>query len=204
MPIAAAITDRVNSSREPVLATCISIQGSTRRPATSITVTKPATSNKVLPRVYHSGSAPSSTTVPPSTPAKGGSSTSTSTVARSSTTSQPTAMRPFIESRMPRDSNALSSTTVLAQDSDRPKISPAPKLQPHHMATPRPSAVASPICTTAPGKAIFFTASKSSREKCRPTPNISSITPISESCEASATSATKPGVEGPRRMPAKR
>ncbi len=45
-----------------------------------------------------------------------------------------------------------------------------------------PSAVAIAICTTAPGMAIRFTASRSRSEKCRPTPNISSITPISDNC----------------------
>ena len=67
-----------------------------------------------------------------------------------------------------------------------------------------PSSVAMVICTTAPGSAMRFTASRSSSEKCRPTPNISSITPISESCAAIPTSATKPGVAGPMRMPARR
>ena len=47
-----------------------------------------------------------------------------------------------------------------------------------------PSSVATAICTSAPGSAILRTASRSSSEKCRPTPNISSITPISASCAA--------------------
>jgi len=67
-----------------------------------------------------------------------------------------------------------------------------------------PSSVAMPICTTAPVTATRLTASRSSSEKCRPTPNISSITPISDSCEAMAMSATKPGVAGPMAMPASR
>ena len=72
------------------------------------------------------------------------------------------------------------------------------------MAAPMPSSVATVICTTAPGTAMRRTASRSSSEKCSPTPNISSITPISESCEAMFTSATKPGVAGPMMMPASR
>ena len=91
---------------------------------------------------------------------------------------------------MPRASSAFSSTTVLAHDSDRPKISAAPMSQPHHVARPMPSNVAMPICTTAPGTAMRLTASRSASEKCSPTPNISSITPISDSCEAISTSAT--------------
>ena len=141
---------------------------------------------------------------PPSKPASGGISTSTSTQARSSTTSQPTAMRPFIESSTPRASRALSSTTVLAHESDSPKIKPLPTPQPIHHASPMPSRVATLICTTAPGTASRRTESRSPSEKCSPTPNISSITPISDSCEAMCTSATKPGVAGPIRMPASR
>ena len=55
---------------------------------------------------------------------------------------------------------------------------------------------------TAPGSAILRTSSRSSSEKCRPTPNISNITPISANWPASATSATKPGVPGPIITPA--
>lgn len=60
------------------------------------------------------------------------------------------------------------------------------------------------ICTTAPGTAILRTASRSPSEKCRPTPNISSMTPISASWLAMAASATKPGVNGPITTPASR
>ena len=59
-----------------------------------------------------------------------GSSTSVSTMARSSTISQPTAMRPRSVSRMRRSCSARSSTTVLATDSARPKMMPAPIGQP--------------------------------------------------------------------------
>ena len=48
-----------------------------------------------------------------------------------------------------------------------------------------PRTVAKAICTTAPGTAIARTDSKSFREKCRPTPNISRMTPISASSTAS-------------------
>jgi Kef-type K+ transport system membrane component KefB len=65
-------------------------------------------------------------------------------------------------------------------------------------------AVATVICTMAPGTAILRTASRSSREKCNPTPNISSITPISASWLAISASATKPGVNGPMITPASR
>jgi len=98
----------------------------------------------------------------------------------------------------------LSRTTVLATDSDSPKINPLPQSQPHHRAMNMPSTVANAICTTAPGIAMRFTASRSLSEKCRPTPNISNITPISDNWEAIFISATKPGVAGPMMMPATR
>jgi|GEM_PF-2985635 hypothetical protein len=204
--MALATTASVNNSREPVRETCHNIQGSTRRPAISIRARKAPTCSSVCPMVIHKGLAAAAwaASEPPRTPASGGSKTRTSTVARSSTTSQPTAMRPFMLSSTPRLSRALSSTTVLAHDSDKPKIKPLPQLQSHPHATAMPSNVASPICTTAPGTAIRLTANRSSSEKCSPTPNISSMTPISDSWEASCTSATKPGVPGPMMMPATR
>ena len=67
-----------------------------------------------------------------------------------------------------------------------------------------PSAVATPLWTSAPGIATRRTASSSSTWNCKPTPNISRITPISASCSARCWSATKPGVCGPTRTPAKR
>ena len=65
-------------------------------------------------------------------------------------------------------------------------------------------AVATAICTTAPGSAMVRTVIRSLIEKCRPTPNISRITPISASWPASFWSPTKPGVNGPMAMPATR
>ncbi|GJE46971.1 hypothetical protein AEGHOMDF_6180 [Methylobacterium soli] len=108
--------------------------------------------------------------------------------------SQPTAIRPLSLSRRLRSSRARSSTTVLATESARPKTRPAPRLQPQASARPPPMMVATPICTTAPGSAMLRTAIRSLIEKCRPTPNISRITPISASCPASPLLPTKPGV----------
>jgi hypothetical protein len=62
--------------------------------------------------------------------------------------------------------------------------------------------VATTTWTTAPGKAMWRTANRSLREKCKPTPNINSMTPISASWLDSSMSATNPGVAGPRMMPA--
>ena len=208
MLTAAAITHSVNNSRVPVRATIHKILGNTRRPITSMSATKPPTCKAVAPRMRHKdcgSGAPAPWAVwPPSQLASGGSNTSTSTMARSSTTNQPTAMRPFIDSRVPCASSARNSTTVLATDKARPNTSAPPTPQPHQYARPKPSAVATAICSTAPGTAMRRTASRSSSEKCRPTPNINSMTPISASSPAMATSATKPGVNGPMRMPASR
>jgi len=99
---------------------------------------------------------------------------------------------------------ARSSTTVEAVASEKPKITPCSGGQPISVATPQPSTVATAIWPMAPGMAMAFTAIRSLSEKCRPTPNISSITPISASWLASAWSATKPGVNGPTTTPATR
>ena len=82
-------------------------------------------------------------------------------MARSSTISQPTAMRPRSVSSSRRSCRARSSTTVLATDSARPKTRPAPIDQPSHQASPMPSSVATAIWTTAPGMAIARTDSRS-------------------------------------------
>ena len=203
--MAAATTASVNNSREPVPATCQRNHGITLRPTTIIRTMKAATSSKVQPMV-DSSEAPDAddAAVPPSTAASGGRSTRTSTVARSSTTSQPTAMRPFMVSSTPRASSAFRSTTVLAHDSDTPNSKPWPHGQPHHHASPMPSRVAQLIWTTAPGMAMRLTESRSLSEKCRPTPNISNITPISDNWAAICMSATNPGVAGPMTIPASR
>ncbi|MCY1550943.1 hypothetical protein D9M68_872360 [compost metagenome] len=105
---------------------------------------------------------------------------------------------------MPRCSKARVSTTVLATDSASPKTNAPARLQPHQVASAPPSNVAAVICTSAPRTAILRTLSRSATENRNPTPNISSITPISASCAAMAASATKPGVKGPRHTPASR
>src|SRR5450830_2172596 len=67
--------------------------------------------------------------LPPNKPASAGSNTSTSTMIKSSTISQPTAICPLIDSSTPRDSSALSNTTVLATESESPKTSAPPIFQ---------------------------------------------------------------------------
>lgn len=207
-PSAMASTARRNSSREPICATQCITPGMTRRPTTSISTTKPATLARVRARVVHTLSPPNHSTVgvatvrPPSAPDTAGSSTRARTMARSSTMSQPTAIRPCSLSTMRRSWSARSSTTVLATDRATPKTRPAPTPHPMPQASAMPMRVATAICTTAPGMAMARTDSRSLREKCRPTPNISRITPISASSTAMCESATKPGVNGPTITPA--
>lgn len=141
---------------------------------------------------------------PPITPASAGNSTSVSTIRRSSTTSQPIAIRPSLDLIMFRSSSARSKTTVLATDNDNPNMIPAPNDHPHKLARPAPSVVATTICVNAPGNAMPRTAIRSRTEKWVPTPNMSKMTPISASCGARCASATKPGVNGPTTIPAKR
>ena len=184
IPTATAMTLNVKSSLEPVRATCHSNQGKTRRPTTSMSTTNIDTFPIVSASIFRMPSAdfPASPFAsPPNHPASGGRNTSTKTITKSSTTSQPTAMRPFTDSRTPRFSSALRSTTVLATERARPNTMPAPRFQPQNLETAIPSAVATVIWMMAPGKAIRRTAQRSSREKCSPTPNIRRITPISAS-----------------------
>ena len=212
-----ASTARRNSSRLPVWAVKWRIQGITRRPTTSMKPTKAASLTTVRPRIVQrlvcrplrrsmtlmKGSW-SSTVAAPASPASAGISTSERTMAMSSTISQPTAMRPRSLSTIWRSCRALSSTTVEATESARPKISPASSVQPMTRPSPRPMAVAPAICTSAPGMATARTDSRSLREKWRPTPNIKRITPISLSSPANSALATKPGVNGPTNTPATR
>ena len=187
-PSAITSTDSRNSSRLPVCAMACRIHGITRLPTISMTATKAATLAAVIP----SASAISLTLAPSpcSNPATTGSRTSASTMATSSTISQPTAIRPRSVSTRRRSCRARSRTTVLATDSARPNTSPAPISQPSHAASPMPSRVAQAIWTMAPGMAIFLTERRSSSEKCRPTPNIKRMTPISASWLARFWSAT--------------
>ena len=98
-----------------------------RLPTISMTATKAATLASVTP----SGNGErrqGSRRCPLNTGASAGSSTSASTIARSSTISQPTAMRPRSVSIRRRSCMARSSTTVLATESASPNTMPAPML----------------------------------------------------------------------------
>ena len=85
---------------------------------------------------------------------------------------------------------------------DRKKLEAADTQEAQAVSAGGPATIMNP--PTAPGTAIRLTEARSRSEKCRPTPNISSITPTSASCVARPTSATKPGVCGPSATPASR
>jgi hypothetical protein len=183
-PSASASTASVNSSREPVPATRSSRGMIARRPSTKVATTNTAT----LPKV--SATAPSAPAESPSALpvalANTGSSTNASTINRSSTISQPIAIFPRMVLSTRSSSSARSNTTVLATDSASPNTIPSKVGQPSAAANPQPRSVAMAIWTMTPGIAIVFTSSRSSIEKCKPTPNISRMTPISASSDASA------------------
>ena len=135
-------------------------------------------------------------------PATAGSNTSVRTMTRSSTINQPMAICPRWLSINCRSSSARSNTTVLAVERHKPNTIPVINDQPSTAESAIPSSVATAIWAIAPGMAMAFTAIKSFSEKCKPTPNISRITPSSASSGASLVSATKPGVKGPASTPA--
>ena len=142
---------------------------------------------------------------PPSGTARAGSSTSTSTVTRSSTMSQPTAMRPSAGLERaavlerPQEHHRARDREAEAEHEPDPQR-PAPDVRDEHAEQGRDG----DLRRARPGTAILRTASRSASEKCRPTPNISRMTPISASWAARPASATKPGVNGPTAMPASR
>src|SRR6185503_4041766 len=128
------------NSRDAVRVTCCNSQGTKRVPTTSASATNTAT----LPSVITSDSqvlvvvpgAWMALLSPPSEGASAGSSTSASTMARSSTMSQPTAILPSEDCNALRSSSARNNTTVLATDSARPNTRPLPTPQPMKWARP--------------------------------------------------------------------
>ena len=116
----------------------------TRVPTSSI----PAMNAATLPSVINSGASSVARSTLPSPfnkTATGGRSTSAKTMTRSSTMSQPTAMRPRSVSTRRPSCKARKTTTVLATDSARPKTAPAPMPQPNAIASPKPSSATTTI-----------------------------------------------------------
>src|SRR3954452_5113494 len=103
--------------------------------------------------------------------------TSAKTMIRSSTMSQPTAMRPRSVSRSRLSCKTCKTNTVLATERASPKMTPAPQPQPRIWARPKPRRVTRAICPMAPGTAMLRTARRSFKEKCSPTPNMSRMMP---------------------------
>jgi len=93
---------------------------------------------------------------------------------------------------------------VEATDKHNPNTRPCASGQPNARLAPTPSAVMMAICSMAPGTTVPLTAIRSPGLKCRPTPNISSTTPMSASCSVRCWSITTPGLKGPTTTPASR
>src|SRR6478752_4361840 len=75
-----------------------------------------------------------------------GSITNANTANKSSTTNQPTAMRPVAVCRSLLSARTRSMTTVLATEIDTPNTIPADQLQPKLQPTTQPSNVATRLC----------------------------------------------------------
>ena len=113
MPRAMARTASVNSSRDWVRATCVSTHGRTRPPTTMVRPPRATTLTSASPIA-------TGTVRPPDSAKIAGISTSTSTVNRSSTTSQPTAMCPVGVCSWRLSESTRTRTTVLATDRATP------------------------------------------------------------------------------------
>jgi len=124
---------------------------------------------------------------------------------RSSTSDQPTAIRPGAafsrpSSVMPRTINTVDAVARHMPSTNEPLIGQPSRKCPTHA----PSTTTRPLAASAPGTAMRRTFQRSWNEKPRPTPNISSITPTSASFAASSALPTNPGVLGPMHTPASR
>ncbi len=212
MPTAAAITASVNSSREPVRATCHSSQGNRRRPTTQHQRDERRDLQQRLaerrPRASRRRRVPGemAATLPPSIAANGGSSTRTSTVDQV-LDDQP-AHRDLAVDRVEHAARLERLQQHHgAGDRQRQRRTPAPRPrhQPHQAASQAPSSVARrdlhhrarqrdacarPTSRRArnAGRRRTSAASRRSRRAARRCP----------------TSATNPGVAGPMRIPASR
>ena len=133
-----------------------------------------------------------------------GSTTRITTVSRSSTISHPVAILPPSVPARPASARFLMSTTVEAMDTESPNITPASSGQPSASPTPQPARVPNAVCSSAPGTATPRTVMRSSKEKCRPVPNIMNMTPTSASWLMACESPIKPGVKGPTARPPSR
>ena len=128
MPSARTSTVSVNSSRERVAATLLEQPGMTRPPTTSVNAHQRA---ELEHRVSDDAQRRRRVARRLRPPTRTGSSTSTSTVKRSSTSSQPTATCPAGVWSASLSASTRSSTTVLATEIARPNTMPAARPQPN-------------------------------------------------------------------------
>ena len=123
MPIAEAMTAKVNNSLEPFFATNHKSLGSNLLPMTSMSTMNAPTLAKVMPiGLSNSVRLPLAAWIPSfcSNSANTGRRTKAKTMTRSSTTSQPTAILPLEVFKRPLSSSARKRTTVLATDRLKP------------------------------------------------------------------------------------
>ena len=180
IPSATTSTVSVNSSRERVAAACGEQPGDQPPPAE----VRQADHRRDFHDGQDHGDGQSAGSPVPPGRRRRATTTSTRTVKRSSTTSQPTAMWPVGVCRSPLSASTRMSTTVLDTEIASPKTMLADQPHPQDTPTRVPSSVAARLPPRAPGTATRPTASNSSRWNCKPTPNISRMTPISASWSA--------------------
>ena len=107
--------------------------------------------------------------------------------------SHPTAMRPDDEVSVLRSSTRAQQHHGARHRKAQSEHDGASGVPPQLAASAAPMAVVTAMSAIAPGIAMPRTARRSAGEKCRPTPNISRITPTSASWAAISASATMPG-----------
>ena len=200
--MAIASTQSVKSSREPESATRWRIHGKRRLPTMSMPATNTATPSSVLESEM-TMSLGSTGPSPCVTCATSGRHTMMKTVTRSCTTSQPMATWPLGVTESLRSSRAFITTTVDAHESVMPKTIALGSTQSQaRSATTVPAAPDAAICSIAPVTATPLTFTRSATEKCRPTPNIRSITPISANCSVTTRSTLGRSGKRPTDTPA--
>ena len=183
-------------------AICTINQGKKRAPTTSISATNTAIFPNVSPTApaMRRGEMSALSDFIANTTA--GRMTMVRMIKKSSTSSQDTLMRPSSLLISLRSSSTRRNTMVLATESDAPSSVASRKGSFNSRPSPSPTPPTNALCSTEPGTLVQRTDQISSTEIFRPTPNISRMMPISESCIARCTSAVKPGEYGPTARPA--
>ena len=173
-------TVSVNSSRERSRATCTRTHGIARDPPSITIATRAESFSSASPKDAQSPGLVAPSAADASVPSTG-ISTRMMTVKTSSTSSHPTATWPWGVFSASASINTRMRTTVLATAIAMPITAPDLTGRPRAANTAMPRRVATRLWPMAPGMATDLTASRSFRWKCRPTPNMSRMTPTSAS-----------------------